>query len=316
MRNLTKQSIIGGDLNLPQADWKGDVEKVNGFQVCVNNLVWDNGYSQVVSSPTRGDALLDIYPLRPECLLISCNILPGISDHNGVLLEVEWDEICLETRAERQVPMYHKTDVLALQAFLRKKFYLWAGNGSCVEDIWKSYKDIIFEDIKRYVPHKILGKNPDLEYYNKEVKWLKVKVREMYNKRKVGQPYQWELKRLSKELLVAKKKVQETFLHSVLQNKGRCWTEFYKYVKRRKGNRENIPAIKDHNGTLVTDPLEKANSLNSYYASLFSCESNNPGIQPTQSGKPFTVNINIIRQRLSTIGRTNLSDQMAFQGKI
>ena len=61
-----------------------------------------------------------------------------------------------------------------------------------MEDIRKSYKDIIFEGIKRYVPHKILGKNPDPEYYNKEVKRLKVKVRKMYNKRKLGQPYQWE----------------------------------------------------------------------------------------------------------------------------
>ena len=32
----------------------------------------------------------------------------------------------------------------------------------------------------------------------------------MYNKRKYGQPYQAELKRLSEELLVAKKKAQET----------------------------------------------------------------------------------------------------------
>ena len=70
--------------------------------------------------------------------------------------------------------------------FLREKFCLWAGNGSCVEDIWKSYKDIIFEGIKLYVPHKILGINPDPEYYNKEVKRLKVKVRKMYNKRKLG----------------------------------------------------------------------------------------------------------------------------------
>jgi len=88
-RNLTKRSIIGGHLNLSQADWKGDAEKANGFQACVNNLVWDKGYTQAVSGPTRGDALLDIYLLRPECSLISCNILPGISDHNGVLLEVE-----------------------------------------------------------------------------------------------------------------------------------------------------------------------------------------------------------------------------------
>ena len=76
---------------------------------------------------------------------------------------------------------------------------------------WKSYKDIIFEGIKRYVPRKILGKNPDTEYYNKEVKRLIVKVRKMYDKRKLGQPYQRELKRLSKELLAAKKKAQKHF---------------------------------------------------------------------------------------------------------
>jgi hypothetical protein len=44
MRNLTKRSIIGGDLNLPQAVWNGDAEKASGFQALVNNLVWDNGY--------------------------------------------------------------------------------------------------------------------------------------------------------------------------------------------------------------------------------------------------------------------------------
>jgi hypothetical protein len=45
------------------------------------------------------------------------------------------------------VPVYHKTDVLGLQAFLQEKFNLWAGNGFCVEHVWKSYKDIIFESI-------------------------------------------------------------------------------------------------------------------------------------------------------------------------
>ena len=112
-----------------------------------------------------------------------------------------------------------------------------------------------------------------------------------------------ELKRLSKELLVAKEKVQEIFLISVLQNEDRRWTEFYKYVKCRKGKGESIPATKEYNGKLITDPLEEANSLNAYYASLFSCESNNPEIQPKQPGKLFTIIINIIRKRLSTNGR-------------
>ena len=73
----------------------------------------------------------------------------------------------------------------------------------------------------------------------------------MHSKRKFRQSH---LKRFSKELLVAKKKAQERILRSVLQNEGRSWTEFYKYVKQRKGIRENIPANKDHNGRPITDP--------------------------------------------------------------
>ena len=87
---------------------------------------------------------MGIYLLRPESSLISCNILPGISDHNGVLLEVERDEISRESKVERMFSVYHKTDVLDLEGFFRVNFSLCAGNGSCVEEIWQNFKDIIF----------------------------------------------------------------------------------------------------------------------------------------------------------------------------
>jgi hypothetical protein len=74
--------------------------------------------------------------------------------------------------------------------------------------------------------------------------------------------------------------------------KGKCWTQFYKYVKRRKVNRENISAITDCNGRPIADSIEKANSLNSYYVSVYGCERNIPS-------EPFTINIKMIRKRLA-----------------
>jgi hypothetical protein len=129
---------------------------------------------------------------------------------------------------ERKIPLYHKKYVLGLQTFLRKKSTFWTGNGSCVEEIWKSYKDIIFEGNERFMPHKILTRYHDPEYCNREVKRYKVKVRRLsYSKREFGQHYQEEAKHLSKELMVAKRKAQETFLRSVLQNEGKCWAGFF-----------------------------------------------------------------------------------------
>ena len=68
-----------------------------------------------------------------------------------------------------------------------------------------------------------------------------------------------KLKQLSKRLLAAKKQAQETYLKSILSEEGKCWADFYKYARRRKGNRENIPAIKDCNGRIIPDPAGKAN---------------------------------------------------------
>ena len=59
--NSTKRSTIGGDLNLPQVDWKGVAEGASLTQAFINRLVWDNGYTKVVGKPTRGDSLLDVY---------------------------------------------------------------------------------------------------------------------------------------------------------------------------------------------------------------------------------------------------------------
>jgi len=102
------------------------------------------------------------------------------------------------------------------------------------------------------------------------------------------------LKRLPKKLLTTKRNAQETLLSSVLQNEGKSWSGFYRFVNRRKGNRVNIPTIKDCNGGLITDPVYKANNLNNYYASVVGCERDIPDINSTHSDKPFTTKISII----------------------
>jgi hypothetical protein len=96
--NSTKRSIIGGDLKLPYADWNGNAGGTSGTQALRINLVWENGYSQVIDSPTRGDALLDVYLVRPESSVTSSGIVQGVSDHLAVILEVEWEDTCTEPR--------------------------------------------------------------------------------------------------------------------------------------------------------------------------------------------------------------------------
>jgi hypothetical protein len=107
--NSTKRIIIGGDLHLPCVDWNGNAGCNNGTQAFINSLVWESGYTQVVDGPTRGNALLDVYLVRPESSVTASSIVQGISDHSVVILEVEWEENCCAPQVERLVPVYHKT---------------------------------------------------------------------------------------------------------------------------------------------------------------------------------------------------------------
>jgi hypothetical protein len=150
------------------------------------------------------------------------------------MLEVEWAQNGSEPQVERVVPVYKKTKVLGLQNFLRDKFTVWASIGSCVEEVWNNFKNILYECIERIVPHIILRKNSDPECYNKEIKRLKSKVTKAYNRRKLGVHYLEDLKQLSKQLLAAKKSAQEAFLKSTLSREDKCWSDFYKYVKNEK----------------------------------------------------------------------------------
>ena len=113
----------------------GNVGGNSGTQKLINSLVWENGYSQLIDGPTRGDALLDVFLVRPESSLTSSGIVQGVSDHQSVILEVEWKDTCNEPHIERVVPVYNKTDVSGLQTFLRDKFVVWVSNGSSLEEI-------------------------------------------------------------------------------------------------------------------------------------------------------------------------------------
>jgi hypothetical protein len=158
--NSTKHSITGGELNLPYVDWNGNAGGNSGTQAFINSLVWENGFTQVIDSPTRGDALLDVYLVRPESSFTASSTVQGISDHHGVILEVQGEENCCVPQVEKFVPVYHKTDVLGLRTLLGGKFGIWACDGSSVEEIWNNFKEIVSESIQRFVPHKILRKNP------------------------------------------------------------------------------------------------------------------------------------------------------------
>jgi hypothetical protein len=107
--------------------------------------------------------------VRPKSSVTISSIVKGISDRYRVILEIEWEDNCFEPQVERVVLVYNKTDVLGLQTSLGENFTVWTSNGSSVEEIRNNFKNIVYEGMVHFVPHKILRKNSDPGYYKRKL---------------------------------------------------------------------------------------------------------------------------------------------------
>jgi fructose-1,6-bisphosphatase/inositol monophosphatase family enzyme len=95
-----------------------------------------------------------------------------------------------------------------------------------LEQIWKNFKETVFASIERFFHIQFWwGENPDPEYYNREEKRLKVKVRRNIQQENIRRTFPGGSKAINQADVGKKKK-------SVLQSKGKCWTEFCKYIKK------------------------------------------------------------------------------------
>jgi ABC-type Na+ transport system ATPase subunit NatA len=99
----------------------------------------------------------------------------------------------------------------------------------------------------------------------------------------------------------------------MLKNEGKSWTEFYKYVKWSKGNREDIAVVKDGNGQLITDLTEKVNSK--FLLSVFSCAHSILQIQCANLCKPFSISTKILTKRLAVTGKNKSVQPDRISGK-
>jgi hypothetical protein len=74
--------------------------------------------------------------------------------------------------------------------------------------------------------------------------------------------------------------------------------------------------IKDGDGWLITNSIEKANSLNLYYSSVLTSEHRIPQMQLANSCEPFAISTKIVRRRLAAIDKNKLVGPDSIPSKI
>jgi len=62
-------------------------------------------------------------------------------------------------------------------------------------------------------------------------------------------------------------------MSNLLGNSKNSWQKFYKYVRNKKGNRENISFLKGPSNNYITNSRAIADLFNEYFLSVFNYES-------------------------------------------
>ena len=195
MVSMRKGSIwVLGDFNFPKFSW--DSEHVptlkpgcryptmyNNFISCLD----DYGLVQMVSKPTRGDNILDLFLTSHHTLVNKVEILSGISDH-----EISISNINVKPKMSRQkprsVPIYRKADWDSFKSYMATKSSenFCRFQESTVEEIWNALKTALDSGIQQFIPIKKISSKCSLPWITQEIRRLVRKRDKLYQKQKSG----------------------------------------------------------------------------------------------------------------------------------
>ena len=277
IKNSPKQSVLIGDFNYSDIDWKNRTASAKISKDFLE-LVEDKFLKQCIDFPTHNSGkTLDLVLTQGE-LVISCENLGklGSSAHRMIL-----------THIRGEVPTKNKTsyfsdwknaDIVSLKEFLCNINWQEKLHNMDIEEAWNLFKNKLSECMDKFVPQKVKKLNNQPPWMNRDFLQLirkKRRVWKRYNKySSMEDKTEYEnMERQVKNQIRNTKKNYERRLAREIKNNPKL---FYNYINSKKSNRVAVGPLK-HEGKLVTDCEEICDKLGNHFGSVFTKEENSDG---------------------------------------
>ena len=169
--------ILGGDFNL--ADWDWTVQSLKpGCNYVINHerltdIMEDHGLSQYVTCPTRGNNTLDLLLTNRPNSTIQSQVIPGISDHNVPLVEVDARPL-RSVKKPRDIPRFKSASWDEFRDYITTKGQeiTLAPPDTNVVTLWCSTRDALEDGTQKFIPHKRTREKIDLPYITPNLRHL------------------------------------------------------------------------------------------------------------------------------------------------
>ena len=276
-KNKTENTVIIGDFNYRDIDWKKNTSGIGGknfLKFCA-----DISLQQCVKEKTRGSNILDLVLVYEKKFIYQVRQMTPLakSDHNIINILLN------STTTIRNKPVnsysYNKANYDILKERISQIDWEEETNKKMVTNVSELIGKQLKEFKENYVPKFERNASTDVPWLTKTLKNL-IKKRDNLFKRykRSGQSYskiKYIISRnfVTKQIRLAKKKYESKIIKRSSNNR----KVFYSYVatKNRKNCSGKIGPLMDQSGKIVVNDKGMASLLNDYFVSVFNKKSIN-----------------------------------------
>ena len=277
-RNKNAILWIGGDLNLPDIDWNSCVIQSHQYTKEINeeflSFLDDNSLQQMVATPTRKTNILDLFLTNRPSLLNRCEVIPGISDHEAVFVNMNI-EPHRSKPTKRKILLWKKADFDVINRLLeeyRDKFINEFKESTPVEEMWQSFRNHCKHIIEKHVPSKLSSSRFHQPWINKKIKRLSKRKQRLYNRAKrSGKEKDWSCyNNLKKQQKLECRKAHNNYVSNIICPEINAKPKkFWSYIKSKRCDAVGVSSLRANDGITYTDSKSKANILNKQFESVF-----------------------------------------------
>ena len=272
--------IVGGDMNLPDWDWKNMTLKPGSSTPSIHrdfvDLLHDYGMEQMVDEPTRGANTLDLICTNSPHLIPRTEILPGISDHDIVYCDIAIHPP-KSKQVPRLVPLYKLADwdgIRQAMSDLRQKMESEKHTTS-TEKLWTNFRNILKAAVTDFIPHKRTRSKVSKPWITPQLRKLIKRRERIYKKMKEQdtEDLKEENKKLRSEIQRQLRRSYWSYLCDIFedseQQQAGKHKKFWTYIKHQRSSSTGVAPLKI-DGRLLSNPTEQAEALNRQFHSAFS----------------------------------------------
>ena len=269
--------LICGDFNYPEIDWKNEYVDSTSTILPFIDCIQDNHLYQHVNKPTRyrhghEPSLLDLILTSEEDMMSELIHKPGLggSDHECLhfVFNCETENVIKPTHKNFRKADYTKIrtrlDVVDWGKVLEGNF----------EESYYAFCDTVEKATYGCIPDTTPAKRPKNIYLTPEAirkKELKNRLWKRYKKSRT--PYNNNrFVHARNDLRSLTRKLRREFERKIASEIKTSPKQFWSYVKSKTKCRQKIPPLKRTDGSFASSTVDKAETLNTFFSSVFTKE--------------------------------------------